>query len=323
MGTPMTRTPIASGGIARAAAERARTSWLRRTAAANVPGYVFLLPWLIGFLGLTLGPALASFYFSFTHFDLLTPPRWIGTRNYDRLFTGDPRFWNAVLVTSTYVLLAVPLKLAFALGVAVAMDKGIRGLSLYRALFYLPSLLGASVTVSVLWRRLFVDDGVVNQALGWIGLPHLSWISNPHTSLYVMITLSIWQFGTPMIIFLAGLRQVPQEVYDAAEVDGASKVQQFWKITLPLLGPVVFFNLVLQTIDAFKAFTQAFIMSDGTGRPADSLLFYTLYMYDQAFVSHHMGYASALAWVLVVGIGAVTTLTFWSSRYWVHYDDAR
>ncbi len=298
-------------------------AWLPRLLAAHGPGYLFLLPWLVGFFGLTLGPAVASLYFSFTHFDLLTPPRWIGAYNYLRIFTGDTRFWGAVSVTFTYVLIAVPLKLAFALAVAVAMDKGVRFLAAYRALFYLPSLLGASVAVSVLWRRLFVEDGIVNQILGWFGLPHLSWISNPHTSLYVMITLSIWQFGSPMIIFLAGLRQIPRDVYDAAEVDGASKFQQFRRITFPLLGPVLFFNLVLQTIDAFKAFTQAFIMSDGTGRPADSLLFYTLYMYDQAFVSHHMGYASALAWVLVIGMSAATALSFWSSRYWVYYDDAR
>ncbi len=305
------------------AAGRREGTLLRALVQRHGPAYLFLLPWLVGFFGLTLGPALASFYFSFTHFDLLTPPRWIGTYNYLRMFTADARFWRAVAVTFSYVLLAVPLKLAFALAVAVAMDKGIRFLPMYRALFYLPSLLGASVTVSVLWRRLFVDDGVVNQVLGWVGLPHLSWISNPQTSLYVMVALSIWQFGSPMIIFLAGLRQIPQDVYDAAEVDGANRLQQFWKITVPLLGPVLFFNLVLQTIDAFKAFTQAFIMSDGTGRPADSLLFYTLYLYDQAFVSHHMGYASALAWVLVVGISAATALSFWSSRYWVYYDDAR
>src|SRR6266851_5721173 len=285
------------------ATEPAQESRLGRLLADHGPAYLFLSPWLVGFFGLTLGPALASLYLSFTDFDLLDPPRWVGLHNYLRMLTSDVRFWHSV---------------------AVAMDKGIRALSFYRALFYLPSLLGASVTVAVLWRRLFVNDGVVNHVLARLGVPAISWISDPHTSLYVLVTLSVWQFGSPMIIFLAGLRQIPREVYDAADVDGAGKVQQFARITLPLLGPVIFFNLVLQMIDAFKAFTQAFIISDGTGRPVDSLLFYTLYMYEQAFTTSHMGYASALAWVLVIAISAATALAFWSSRYWVYYeDDAR
>ncbi len=303
------------------ATEPAQESRLGRLLADHGPAYLFLSPWLVGFFGLTLGPALASLYLSFTDFDLLDPPRWVGLHNYLRMLTSDVRFWHSVSVTLTYVVLAVPIKLCFALAVAVAMDKGIRALSFYRALFYLPSLLGASVTVAVLWRRLFVNDGVVNHVLAWLGVPAISWISDPHTSLYVLVTLSVWQFGSPMIIFLAGLRQIPREVYDAADVDGAGKVQQFARITLPLLGPVIFFNLVLQMIDAFKAFTQAFIISDGTGRPVDSLLFYTLYMYEQAFTTYHMGYASALAWVLVIAISAATALAFWSSRYWVYYDD--
>lgn len=283
-------------------------------------GYLFLAPWLLGFFGLTLGPALVSLYLSFTDFDLLSTPHWVGAANYVRIATNDPKFVAAMHVTFLYVILAVPLKLAFALLVAVVLNKGIRGLPLYRAMFYLPSLIGASVAIAVLWRQLFSGDGLLNQLLALVGIQGPSWISDPDTSLYTLVALSIWQFGSPMIIFLAGLRQIPKDVYEAAEIDGASRSQQFWRITLPLLTPVVFFNGVVQTIEAFKAFTPAFIISGGTGGPIDSTLFYTLYLYQEAFAYFRMGYASALAWILVVIIAAFTALAFFSSRYWVHYD---
>jgi multiple sugar transport system permease protein len=286
----------------------------------STTGYLFLAPWLIGFFGLTLGPALVSLYLSFTDYDLLSNPRWVGAANYVRIATSDPKFSAAMHVTFLYVALAVPLKLAFALLVAMMLNRGLRGLPLYRAIFYLPSLIGASVAVSVLWRQLFAGDGLLNQALKLVGIHGPSWISNPDTALYTLVALSVWQFGSPMIIFLAGLRQIPKDVYEAAEIDGASRNQQFWRITLPLLTPVLFFNVVVQTIDAFKAFTPAFIISGGTGGPIDSTLFYTLYLYQEAFAYFRMGYASALAWVLVVIIAAFTALSFLSSRYWVHYD---
>jgi multiple sugar transport system permease protein len=284
-------------------------------------GYLFLVPWLIGFFGLTLGPVLASLYLSFTDFDLLRDPRWVGAANYVRIATSDPKFAASMHVTFVYVLFAVPLKLAFALAVAMILNRGIAGLPVYRALFYLPSLLGASVAIAVLWRQLFAGDGLVNQVLAPFGIQGPSWISNPSTSLWTLIALSIWQFGSPMIIFLAGLRQIPQEVYDAAAVDGATTSDRFWKITLPLLTPVIFFNAVVQTIDAFKAFTPAFIISGGTGGPIDSTLFYTLYLYQEAFAYFRMGYAAALAWILLLIIGLFTAFSFLSSRYWVHYGD--
>ena len=291
------------------------TSW-----RGSVGGYLFLAPWLIGFFGLTLGPALVSLYLSFTDFDLLSNPRWVGAANYVRIATSDAKFTAAMHVTFVYVALAVPLKLVFALMVAMVLNKGIRGLSIYRAMFYLPSLLGASVAIAVLWRQLFAGDGLLNQALALFGIHGPSWISNPDTSLYTLVALSVWQFGSPMIIFLAGLRQIPRDVYEAAEIDGASRRQQFFRITLPMLTPVIFFNGVVQTIDAFKAFTPAFIISGGTGGPIDSTLFYTLYLYQEAFAYFRMGYAAALAWILVVIIAAFTALAFLSSRYWVHYD---
>ncbi|WP_245477365.1 carbohydrate ABC transporter permease [Bradyrhizobium guangzhouense] len=298
-----------------AAAHTPETSWRE-----SATGYLFLAPWLIGFFGLTLGPALVSLYLSFTDYDLLSNPRWVGAANYVRIATSDPKFSAAMHVTFLYVALSVPLKLAFALLVAMMLNRGLRGLPLYRAIFYLPSLIGASVAVSVLWRQVFSGDGLLNQALKLVGIHGPSWISNPDTALYTLVALAVWQFGSPMIIFLAGLRQIPKDVYEAAEIDGASRSQQFWRITLPLLTPVLFFNLVVQTIDAFKAFTPAFIISGGTGGPIDSTLFYTLYLYQEAFAYFRMGYASALAWVLVVIIAVFTALSFLTSRYWVHYD---
>jgi multiple sugar transport system permease protein len=298
------------------AVERAEeTSW-----RGSVSGYLFLAPWLIGFFGLTLGPALVSLYLSFTDFDLLGSPRWVGAANYVRIATNDAKFVSAMHVTFLYVALAVPLKLIFALMVAMVLNKGIRGLPLYRAMFYLPSLIGASVAIAVLWRQLFAGDGLLNQFLALFGIHGPSWISDPDTAIYTLVALSVWQFGSPMIIFLAGLRQIPKDVYEAAEIDGASRSQQFWRITLPMLTPVIFFNGVVQTIDAFKAFTPAFIISGGTGGPIDSTLFYTLYLYQEAFAYFRMGYASALAWILVVIVAAFTALAFLSSRYWVHYD---
>jgi multiple sugar transport system permease protein len=298
----------------------AASAWSRFW-AQNGAGYLFLLPWMLGFFCLTIGPALISLYLSFTNFDLLTTPDWVSTANYTRIFTADPKFVQSMRVTLMFVVFSVPLKLVFALMVAMLLNKGMKGLPLYRAIFYLPSLLGASVAIAVLWRNLFSGDGLVNDLLATIGIQGPSWISNPRYSLWTLIILSVWQFGSPMIIFLAGLRQIPSDMYEAASLDGASRWRQFVKITLPLLTPVIFFNAVIQTIDAFKSFTPAFIISSGTGNPINSTLFYTLYLYQEAFGFFRMGYASALAWVLLAIIAFFTAFSFLTSRYWVHYDD--
>jgi multiple sugar transport system permease protein len=310
----MTVAVQASGRV-----ERARGR--RRITSRTLSGYMFLTPWLIGFVGLTAGPILVSLYLSFTDFDLLQSPNWVGAANYVRIATADPKFLSSMKVTFLFVLFAVPLKLAFALGVAMLLNKGISGLPVYRALFYLPSLLGASVAIAVLWRQLFAGSGLVNQFLALFGIHGPSWISNPNYALSTLVVLSVWQFGSPMIIFLAGLRQIPRDLYEAAAIDGATPWNRFWRITLPLLTPVVFFNAVIQTIEAFKAFTPAFIISEGTGGPIDSTLFYTLYLYQEAFSNFRMGYASALAWVLVVIVALFTAFSFLSARYWVHYDE--
>ncbi|ACM38678.1 ABC transporter permease [Allorhizobium ampelinum] len=294
----------------------------RASLARNAPGYLFLLPWFIGFFVLTLGPALFSFWLSLTDYNLLQSPNVVGLDNYIRIATADEKFMSSMRVTLVYVVLSVPLKLTFALLVALLLNKGIRGLPLYRAVFYLPSLLGSSVAIAVVWRQLFDGDGAINVLL-WntFGIEGPSWISNPDYSLYTLVILAVWQFGSPMIIFLAGLRQIPVDMYEAASLDGASKVRMFFKITLPLLTPVIFFNAVVQTIDAFKAFTPAYVISSGTGGPIDSTLFYTLYLYQEAFGYFRMGYAAALAWILVIIIALFTAFSFLSSRYWVHYDD--
>ncbi len=283
--------------------------------------YFLLSPWLIGLFCLTLGPILASAFLSFTDYDLLSPPNWVGADNYARIATADPKFWTAMRVTLLYVVLSVPLKLAFALLVAVALNRGLRGLPLYRAIFYLPSLIGGSVAIAILWRQLFSSNGLVNDFLAQFGIVGPGWITNPHYSLYTLVILSVWQFGSPMIIFLAGLRNIPQDMYEAASIDGASRLRQFTRITLPLLTPVIFFNFVIQTIDAFKAFTPAFIISGGTGNPLNSTLFYTLYLYQEAFSFYRMGYASALAWILLIIVAVFTAISFLSSKFWVHYDD--
>jgi multiple sugar transport system permease protein len=305
-----------------AASERAASpSVWSRIWTENGAGYLFLLPWFIGFFGLTIAPILSSLYLSFTNFDMLTAPHWVGADNYVRMFTHDPKFAQSMRVTLLFVLFSVPLKLAFALAVALLLNRGMKGLPLYRAVFYLPSLLGASVAIAVLWRTLFAGDGLINKGLALIGIQGPAWISNPRYSLWTLVALAVWQFGSPMIIFLAGLRQIPQDVYEAASLEGAGKWRIFWKITLPLLTPVVFFNAIIQTIEGFKSFTPAFIISGGTGNPVNSTLFYTLYLYQEAFAFFRMGYASALAWVLLVVVAIFTGISFLSSRYWVHYDE--
>ncbi|MFZ0215213.1 MAG: sugar ABC transporter permease, partial [Candidatus Dormiibacterota bacterium] len=228
----------------------------------GVAPYLFLLPWLVGLVGITLGPMIASLYLSFTNYSLVGAFHWIGIANYVQMFTNDPRYLAAAGVTIRYVFVSVPVQLAFALALAVLLNRGIRGLAIYRSVYYLPSLLGSSVAVAILWRQVFGGAGLINQVLGYIGIHNApNWIESPQHALQTLIVLNVWTFGSPMIIFLAGLRQIPGDLYEAAVVDGAGRIQQFWRITIPLLTPVIFFNLVLQMIHAFQAFTQSYIIS--------------------------------------------------------------
>lgn len=305
----------------------------------NGAAYIFLAPWLIGFFVLTVYPMGYSLWLGFTDYDFTEPDttQWIGPGNYYKMFgqvfgqteftasTGeqmrvDPYYLKSLSVTFTYVFASVPLKLIFALAVAVLMNQKLRGVSFYRAVYYIPTLLGGSVAIAVLWRKLFEKDGLINGVLGSLGFTDLpGWITNPKYAIWTLVLLTVWQFGSSMIIFLAGLKQIPEEFYEAASVDGASKVRQFFSITIPLLSPVILFNLVMQMISAFQAFTQAYIIGGGGGGVLNSTLFYTLYLYIQGWTYHEMGYASAMAWVLLLIIGVLTALVFKSSGLWVSY----
>ena len=308
---------------------------LRRNAVA----YLFLAPWLVGFLVLTLYPMIYSLGLSFTDYDFTQPDstQWIGLGNYQKMFgsvfgqneftlpTGevmrvDPYYMKSLSVTFIYVFVSVPLKLIFALAVAMLMNRKLRGVPFYRAVYYIPTLLGGSVAIAVLWRKLFEKSGLINGILGGLGFTDLpGWITNPNYALGTLILLTVWQFGSSMIIFLAGLKQIPQEYYDAASVDGANKMQGFFSITIPLLSPVIMFNLVMQMIGAFQTFTQAYIIGGGRGGVLNSTLFYTLHLYIQGWTYHEMGYASAMAWVLLLIIGVLTAVVFRSSKWWVSY----
>jgi multiple sugar transport system permease protein len=314
-----TDSPVAPSGKAGAPHPRRRKS--SRTRSQTRAAYLFLAPWFLGLFLITLGPMIASLYLSFTDYSLLSDAHWVGFDNYEKMFTQDDRFIASLKVTTTYVVVSVPLQLAFALGLALALDKGLRGLSFYRSIFYLPSLLGGSVAISILWRKIFGVDGIVNSFLGLFGYEGQGWVTSPDTALWTLIILHVWTFGAPMVIFLAGLRQIPQSLYEAASVDGASKWRMFRSITLPLLTPIIFFNLVLEVIKSFQSFTQSFIVSGGNGGPVDSTLFYTLYLYIKGFKNYEMGYAAGMAWVLLLIIAALTGVNFLMSRFWVFYGD--
>jgi multiple sugar transport system permease protein len=287
----------------------------------GVAGYVFLSPWLLGLMGITAIPMLGSLVLSFTSYDLLSAwedLKWVGIENYVRMFTNDPHYLQAVTVTVVFAVVAVPLKLAAALGVAVLLNRERRFTGMFRGLFYLPSLLGGSVALALVWRAMWSKDGAVNTLLGLEGP---NWINEPDYALGTLVVLAVWQFGAPMVIFLAGLKQIPFELYEAAAVDGANKWRSFWHITLPGLSPVIFFNLVLETINGFQGFTSAYVVSGGTGGPVDSTLMYTLYLYQSGFTDLEMGYASAMAWVFLVVVAIITAVLFSTGRFWVHYGD--
>ncbi len=286
-------------------------------------GYLFLAPWLIGFLLLFLSPVVASFYLAFTDYNLLTAPKWIGLDNFREMFTSDNRMGDSIRVTFQYVFLSVPLRLAFALGLAILLNQGMRFLGFYRTIYYIPSLLGGSVAISLLWREVFGREGLFNRFLAWFGIDGPNWIADPNYAIFSLIGLGVWQFGSIMIIFLAGLKQIPQELYEAATVDGAGAIRRFVHITLPMLSPVIFFNLTISLIQSFQTFTKAYIISGGSGGPINSTLLYSLYLYIKGFSFMEMGYAAAMAWVLLVIIAVFTALLFLSSRYWVFYSDGR
>ncbi len=291
----------------------------------NKVAFVFLSPWIVGLLGITLIPLVASLVLSFTDYRLTRSSfNFIGFDNFIEMF-ADERLRKSIAVTLQYVVISTPFQLGIALLIAVVLNQGMKGLAFYRSVFYLPSLMGSSVAIALLWAQIFGAQGLVPTILANLGLIEsfdYSFIGDTKTALITIMILHVWTFGSPMIIFLAGLRQIPTMYYEAASVDGASKWTQFWRITMPLLSPIIFFNLVLQIIGAFQSFTQAYIISNGRGSPADSTLFYSLYLYNIGLTNKfEMGYASAMAWLLVIIIVVFTAVAFASIKYWVFYED--
>ncbi|GAA0983059.1 sugar ABC transporter permease [Acrocarpospora macrocephala] len=294
---------------------------------------LFLAPWAIGFLVFTLGPLIASGYLSLTDYGLLSAPEFVGLSNYAKMLADDPRFMKSIGVTALYVFVSVPVTLVVAFLVAMLVNDRQRSskaggkprrsplFGFYRAAFYLPSLIAASVAVAILWVRLFAYDGIVNDLLAPLGLSPVAWIGQPGTAIWTIILLSVWSFGSTMVIFLAALKQVPAERYEAAGIDGAGMLRRLWHITLPAISPIILFNAVTVLVNALHSFTPAYIVSNGTGGPADSTLVFALYLYEQAFRDLNMGYASAMAVLMLLALAGITALIFASSRVWVHYED--
>lgn len=280
-------------------------------------GYLFIAPFIFGFLMFIIVPMGISFFISFQNYDLLTPGKFIGLENFKKILFEDEKFRLSLLVTLKYVIMAVPLRLIIALAVAMLINRPSKLSGLYRVLFYVPSIIGGSVAVSIMWRNIFGDNGLINGVLGTIGLDPIYFFKQPFTALLTLVLLAGWQFGSSMLVFLGGLKNIPDDYYEAAEIDGAGKIRQFFSITLPVLSPIIFFNLVMQTISSFLTFTPAYIISNGTGSPRNGTLVYSLYIYQQAFGNFKMGYASALAWILVVIVGCTTVILFATSKFWV------
>ncbi|MFH5186270.1 carbohydrate ABC transporter permease [Paenibacillus sp. TAB 01] len=311
----MNRTAAAPLTEAKAAPKR--RSFLKRW-DAPIAGYLFIMPWLLGFIGLTAYPMILSLYYSFTDYTLMEPMQWVGLRNYTKIFTADDKFVTSVKVTFMYVLASVPLKLIVALLVAMLLNRAVKGISAYRSAIYFPSLIGGSIAVSLLWSNMFGVDGFFNKILAVFGIQGKGWITDPHTALWSLILLTVWQFGSSMVIFLAGLKQIPSDLYEASSVDGAGKLVQFFKITLPMLSPTLYFNLIMGVINAFQMFTSAYVITNGG--PMNSTFVYAMYLYERAFSRYQLGYASALAWIMLLMIVVVAAVIAGTSKYWVFYE---
>lgn len=282
--------------------------------------YMFISPWLLGFLVFTAGPMLFAIYLSFTRWDVIGSPQWIGLANFKELFFDDPQFWISLKVTAIYSVIAVPLHLSSSLLVAILLNQKIKAMGAFRTIFYLPTVLPV-VATSMLWMNLLLEDGLINRVLGIIGIPSVSWLTNESTALGALIFMSLWGFGASMIIFLAGLQGIPKTLYEAAKIDGAGAWARFLNVTLPMLSPIIFFNFVMGVIRTFQVFTQGFIMTNGG--PNYATLFYVLYLYQNAFEYLRMGYAAAMAWVLFFILLTLTLLILKSSSAWVYYEGGK
>ncbi len=289
--------------------------WRRFIYKESTVGHVFAAPFIFGFICFSLIPILTSLYYSFTDYSMGSKTiAWVGFTNFARLFK-DEIFVKSLGVTLKYVFVSVPLKLAFALFVAFLLTRKSRMVTLYRSLYYVPSLVGGSVAVALVWKQLFARKGLINAVLVDMGLEKINWFGDEKLALIPLILMSVWQFGSSMIIFAAGLKEIPTSYYEAARIDGANGFQLFFKITLPCLSPIILYNLVMQTISAFMAFTQAFIITQGG--PNNGTMMYSLYVYNQAFQYNNMGYACAMSWFMLVVMSIITLVIFKSSKMWV------
>ena len=284
--------------------------------------YTFIAPWIIGFLIFTLGPMLASLYFSFTDYNIIDPPTFSGLSNYQQLLFSDPLFWHSLRRTLYFAALALPLGLLFGFFIAILLNQDIPGVNLWRTLYFLPSVI-SGVAIALLWMRIFNPRvGFLNPFLqNVLGIKNPpGWLQDPDWAIPALVIMSLWGVGGSMIIYLAGLQGIPTTLYEAARIDGATSPQRFWNVTLPLMTPVIFYNLVMGLIGAFQYFTEVYVATSGQGGPARATLVYNLYLYQNAFKFFEMGYASAMAWVLFLIILTVTLLVFRSSPMWVFYE---
>lgn len=280
-------------------------------------GFLFVLPFVIGVLGFKLFPFVMSFALSFTQYDFISPPQYIGLENYQELFQKDPLFKKSLGVTLLFAALAVPMRVGFALFMAHVLNFKLRGINFFRSAYYLPSILGGSIAAAIMWRFIFSQNGLVNMVMMKMGLQPIAWLADEHYSLWTVVLLFTWQFGSAMVIFLAALQNVPTSLYEAAEIDGASKTQQFFKITVPLITPVIFFNLIMQMVHAFQEFNGPYMITEGG--PLHSTYVLSLYIYDQSFKYFNLGYGSALSWVLFAIVAGLSAISFFTSKYWVFY----
>ena len=281
-------------------------------------GLLFIMPWFLGLLVFRIVPFMLSLGLSFTNYKLINTPSFIGLENYKTML-ADEYFRTSFVNTFKYVFLTVPFKLSFALFIAYILNFKLKGVNFFRTAYYIPSILGGSVAIAILWRFIFSQDGLVNMITGIFGIPAVNWLGDPKTALFTVSLLRVWQFGSAMIIFLAALRNVPTELYEAAEIDGASKIAVFFKITLPILTPVIFFNFVMQLVEAFQEFKGPYLITQGG--PRNSTMLLPLLIYNNAFAYFKMVYASAIAWTLFIVIMIFTVFTFKSQKHWVHYSD--
>ena len=279
-------------------------------------GLLFILPWLLGFLILQAYPLIMSLYYSFTDFSILSDGKWVGLENYMDLFQKDKYFVKSFFLTFKYALMSVPMKLIMALIVAMILNMKLKGINFFRTIYYLPSIMGGSVAISILWRFMFMKDGMINKLLGVLHIPAVNWLGDPDIALVTISLLVVWQFGSSMLIFLSALKQIPASLYEAADIDGAGKTDRFFRITLPLLTPNIFFKLVMPLINGFLAFSQCYIITQG--KPMNSTLLYTVYMYQQSFEYYNTGYGAALAWVMLIIIGTMTAVLFATKKFWVY-----